>query len=295
MVSAGFTLISIIWGSTWLAIKIGLQSVPPFLGAGIRFVIASSLLFVILKARHLSIPTTRNARRVYLALGLLSFGVPYALVYWAEQYVESGLTSIVFATYPFWVALFSHLFLEHERLNRYKLAGVGAAFTGLLVIFAGDIEIAGGSAFVAMIGILVSTISQAYSLVLIKKHGQPLSPFVMNFVGMSIGAVVLLSLSALLEGSRNVVWDAPAVLSTVYLAVFGSVTAFVAYHWLLKRIEALYLSLTTFINTIVAVVLGAIILGEHLSPRIFAGASCVFLGILIANGQAVLERVRRAM
>ncbi len=293
LVVLGLATVSFVWGSTWLAIKIGLQSMPPFLGAGIRFVIAATLLLLILKGRRLSIANTPDARKVYLTLGFLSFGLSYAAVYWAEQYIESSLTSILFAAYPFWVALFSHFLLEREKLDRFKLAGISTAFIGLLVIYVQDLHALEPGAFPAMLAVLLSTIVQAYTLVLIKKHGQPLSPFVMNFVGMSLGAVVLLGLSAALERSHPVVWDSAAVLSILYLAVFGTVVAFVTYYWLLKRIEALFLSLTSFINPIVAVILGALILDERLSSRVFVGASFVLAGILIANGQSIGAKARR--
>ena len=295
LIGIGFFIVCTVWGSTWLAIKIGLQDVPPFLGASVRFFIASAILFLILKARRLPIPFTPDARKVYLALGLLSFAIPYALVYWGEQYIESGLTSILFAAYPFWVALVSHLVLERERLDGYKLGGIIAAFLGLLLIFAGDMRMSGGNAVLAMAGILFATLCQAVSLVLIKKHGQPLSPFVMNFVGMSMGAVLLLGLALAVESSQRAQFSAQAVFSILYLAAFGSVLAFVSYHWLLKRVEALYLSLTSFINPIIAVVLGAAVLGEVLSLKIFAGASCVLVGILIANGRSLIaKRLRRS-
>ncbi len=288
----GFTAISLIWGSTWLAIKIGLESIPPFLGAGIRFAVASLVLLTIVRIRKLAIPFTRDAKKVYLSLGILSFSAGYALVYWGEQFISSGLCSILFASFPFWVAILSHLMLRNERLDWYKSAGILIGFVGLLIIFAGDLRWSEGNSGVGIAAVVASTIFQAFTLILIKKYGQPVNPFVMNLVGMSIGSIVLLTLGLSTEMNRTLLWNGSAIGSILYLGVVGSVVTFVTYYWLLKRIEAVYLALTSFINPIVAVFLGAVVLGEGLSTAVFAGAAMVLGGILIANGRYFHDKVR---
>jgi drug/metabolite transporter (DMT)-like permease len=132
---------------------------------------------------------------------------------------------------------------------------------------------------------------QAFSLVMIKKYAQPVSPIALNFVGMSIAGLLLLAGGLIFEPIAGITWDAAAIGSILYLAVVGSVIAFVTYYWLLKRVEAVYLSLVSFINPIIAVVLGAIVLGETLAASVFAGAAFVFVGILIANGRQLYGRV----
>jgi len=286
----GFAVISTVWGSTWLVIKIGLETLPPFFSAGIRFVIAATVLYGIIRVRNLPIHRTADAKKLYLAMGVLSFSIPFALVYWGEQFIPSGLGSILFAAFPFWVAIFSHRFLKNEPIDGFKAAGIVLGFCGIIVIFWGDVDLGNPYAALGMAGMVISTIMQAYTLILIKKLGQPISPFVMNFVGMAIGAVALLGLSLLTERWGNVVWNTSSVGSILYLALFGSVLTFVSYYWLLKRIDAVYLSLTSFINPLVAVFLGAIVLGESLGPSVAAGAALVLLGILVANGKFFYEK-----
>ncbi|MBM2845978.1 MAG: Multidrug transporter permease [Bacteroidetes bacterium] len=287
----GFVIISLVWGSTWLAIKIGLASVPPFFAAGIRFLIASAVLYVILRLRGLSIILTPETIKLYAALIFLSYSIPFALVYWGMQYIPSGLSSILFSAYPFSVAIFSHLLLAKERLTWFKIAGIVFGFVGIVIIFSGDVHWTETAGVLGMACILVSTVMQALAVVLIKKYGQPISPFVMNFVGMLGGGVILGTLGLATESFSEIVWDTAAVGSILYLAIIGSVLAFVTYHWLLKRIEAVYLSLVSFINPIVAVVLGAIILRETLAPSVLIGASCVLVGILVANGKQIVGRI----
>jgi drug/metabolite transporter (DMT)-like permease len=281
----GLAAISLIWGSTWLAIKIGLASIPPLLGVGIRFLVASAVLGVILKARRIPIPFTPETKILYPSLALLTFSVPFGLVYWAQQYVPSGLSSVLFAAFPFWVAMFSQVLLPAEKLNGFKLAGIALGFSGIVIIFAHDIGHAGEGGILPLLAIITSTVLQALSTVLVSRYGKPVSPFAMNFVGMLSGGVLLTGFGLLTESTEHIVWDQAAIGSILYLAIFGSVVAFVTYHWLLKRIEAVYLSLTTFINPIIAVILGTVVLGERFAPGTLVGAACVLLGILVANGQ----------
>ena len=289
-----FTTACLVWGSTWLAIKIGLTSVPPFLGAGLRFFIASIILYFIVKARRIEIPMTADAKRVYVVLIVLSYTIPFAFVYWAEQYIPTGLASILFAGHPFWVAICSQIMLKDEPLNMFKVSGIVLGFIGLLVIFAGDVHIADSRALVAMLMILANAIMQAYSLVLVKKIGQPISPFAFNAVSMFYSGIALIGLSFMVESHDAIVWDTASVGSILYLATVGSVVVFAAYFWLLKRVEAVYLSLISFITPIVAVVLGAIVLGEKLDPNVFVGASFVLVGLLIANGKYFYGRISEA-
>jgi drug/metabolite transporter (DMT)-like permease len=259
---------------------------------GIRFALAATVFAVIVRVRRVEIPRTREAHIIYAALGLFTFTFPFALVYWAQQYIPSALSSIMFAGFPFLVALFSHLLLPGERLTGYKVAGILLGFSGLLLIFAGDVALVHENAVPALVGLLGSMVMQAFSTVLVRKYGQPVSPFAMNLVGMSTGAILLLPAGLLFEDA-GIVWDAAAVGSILYLAIFGSVVAFATYHWLIKRIEVVYLSLTSFVNPIIAVVLGALILGERLSPGVLGGAGLVLSGILVANGAAVRAWWRR--
>jgi drug/metabolite transporter (DMT)-like permease len=242
--------------------------------------------------RQVRVPLSPEAKKVYLVLGTVSFGVCYSLVYWGEQFIPSGLCSVLFAAYPFCVALFSHFLLERERLTSFKIAGIILGIAGLIVIFSGDLLLSDSSAVPGMAAVLLSTVLQARVLVLIKKHGQAIDPFAMNFVGMTLGTVVLLLLGFTLERGRPVLLDGAAVGSVLYLAAVGSVLAFVTYYWLLKRIEAVYLSLTSFINPIVAVILGAVLLGESLAVRTAAGAALVLVGLLTANGKQLYAKFR---
>jgi drug/metabolite transporter (DMT)-like permease len=195
--------------------------------------IAGAILLGVVRTRHVPIPLSGESRILYLSLIFLTFTLPYALVYWAEQYLASGLTSVLFAAFPFWVALFSQVILPDQRLTAYKIAGILIGFAGIVVIFAHDIRLTDESGIMAMIALILSTVLQAFSTVLVSKYGRPVSPFAMNVVGMS-GAGVLLTLFGLAtESTSSIIWDFASIGSILYLSLFGSVVAFVTYHWLL--------------------------------------------------------------
>jgi len=274
-----------IWGSTWLAIKLGLETMPPLLSAGLRFLLASAILYGLLVVRKERVPRGRPFALLAIFMGLTAFSVPYALVYWGQRIIPSALASILFATYPFFVGLFSYFFLPNEQMNWLKVVSLVLGFAGIYVIFSSELSFDKGIAVAGMAAIVVSSFIQAGSLVYLKKHGETISPVSLNFVSMSIGAVLLLLGSVAMESYSSVVWTQQALLSILFLAVFGNVVAFVSYFWLVKHVETVLLSMTSFVTPILAVVLGAVVVNERLSPRIFSGACLVLCGILAANGK----------
>jgi drug/metabolite transporter (DMT)-like permease len=290
---AAFVVVCTVWGSTWMAIKIGLETIPPFFGAGIRFVIAAVLLFLIIRVRGIHLPFDRNAWRVYVALGIPGYAIPFALVYWGQQYIPSALSSILFAAFPFWVAIFSHVFLADAKLDFYKIGGIVVGFAGLLIIFARDVHWTGTEGLWGMCAVLLSTALGGFSLVVVKKYGMSISPFSLNFVAMGMTAIILLGLSFPIEQTADVAWNTSAVVSVLYLAVISSVLTFVIYFWLLKKVEAVYLSLTTFVSPIIAILLGAMFMGEKLAPTVYIGAGLVLSGILFANGEYIYAKVQQ--
>jgi drug/metabolite transporter (DMT)-like permease len=292
LVLTGFAAISIVWGSTWLAIKVGLGSISPVFGVAMRFTVAASVLLAILLVRGERLNWGRSNLRVFLVLGFFSFSLPFVLVYWGEQYIGSGLASILFATYPFVVALFSHFFLPGEKLSLFKITGTLLGFAGVVVIFWADLS-AGTAGFAGMAAVVLSTVLQGFSLVMVKRTGTHIPPIQLTLGGMIVSVAVLWTMAFTLEDPAALHFDAAGVGSILYLGTFGSVLTFVVYYWLLKRVEALFLSLTSLITPILAVVLGAIFLGEVLPPGIYSGAVMVLGGILVANGGDLLARAER--
>lgn len=276
-----YALITLIWGSTWLAIKVGLVGVPPFLGAGLRFLLSTLLVGLVLAARRERFALTRDDRICVVSSGLLVFWLDYAAVYWAETRISSGLTAILFSTMPLMTSLMSAYWTRTETLSGRKIAGILLGVCGTTLLFWPH-ERLGLPQALGMLAALGASFVAAVSLVIMKKHGRHADPFVLNFLGMGIGAASLLAMSAALENWSAVAWSRSNVLALSYLSVFGSVIAFSAYYWLIKRMDATVVSLSTLIIPIVALALGRWCLDETVTPMAVAGIGTIVAGVAIA-------------
>lgn len=295
-IGLGFAVASLIWGSTWLVIKIGLNSIPPFYSATFRFTIAVILLYFIITLRRMPLPIDKLSLKMYTIAGLMSFSIPFAMVYWGQQYIPSGLSSLLFALYPLLVGIFSHLLLPGEQLNIFKISGIILGFFGIFIIFSQDIYWNGNSLTVyAMLAVILSCVIQALSLVLIKKYGGSVNAFHLNTGGMGMGVVILFLFALIFEDFDNVNFDLIGVGSILYLGILGSVVAFSIYFWMLKRVEAVYLSLLAFITPILAVILGGILLDEKLGKNVIQGGALVLIGILLSNGKQIFKVIYKKL
>ena len=277
-----FTFLCFVWGSTWLAIKVGLGSLPPITFAGIRFVIASCLLASYAIAKRVKFPKDANSWRVMLFLSLSQIAVPYALAFWGEQYMTAGLTSLLFATLPFFVAVLAHFMIPGERVTTRKVSAMLLCFIGVAVIFSRELMLTvnsfwGGIAVVASAGIA------GCANVVGKKYSQSINSTVNVVVQMGVGSILLVTAGLLLEHGVPLNFDYTSIFAIVYLAVLGSTFAFVALYWLFTRMEVTRISLFTFITPIVAVLLGWLILGESVDVNVAIGGSLILVGVVLLS------------
>jgi drug/metabolite transporter (DMT)-like permease len=275
-------LLCFIWGSTWLAIKVGLHTLPPFLSAAARFGLSAIVLGVLGVVQRVPFPRTPRTHLALALLGLATFSLSYGVVYWSEQYISSGLTAVLFSTHPLFVVLLANLVLVSEPLNAGKLLGVVLGFLGILLIFRSDLELGHPMAFVAAAVALGSPVTAAVTNVAIKRWGTHLHPYTLTTLPMAYGALVLGAISWVTERDATVVWTPVAIVSVVYLALCGSVVAFVIYYTLLKQVSVSALALVSYVFPIVAVLLGYLVLGETLTLSTLAGAVTILAGIAIA-------------
>ncbi len=285
----GYALISILWGTTWYAIRIGLNSLTPIFAAGLRFSTASVFIFAIMKFSGKQLQIDRVSLTLYVLMGFFSFVFPYGLVYWGEQYVSSGLTSVLFGVFPFFVILFSRLSFPNNKIGIYKLLGVLLAFGGIVVIFSDSLSFTSENILLGMIAIIVSAFMQGAIAVVIKKWGNHLQSLSMNFIPLVIAGITMLLWGFFFEDKSTWDFNFSAIASTAYLAIFGTVVTFTTYYWLMKKIDVVLLSLSTFITPIIALIVGGILLNEHLSFQHFIGSSLVLIGILFANLRGLLK------
>jgi drug/metabolite transporter (DMT)-like permease len=282
MAAALYVSLCLIWGSTWLAIKIGLVGVPPFLGAGLRFLLSTLIVGLVLAVRRRPVRLTRDDKVCILSLGVLVFWLDYAAVYWAETRISSGLTAVLFSTMPLMTALLSAYWMRSETLSGWKVGGILVGVLGTALLFQPGERVGTGAAL-GMTAALVGSLCSAVNLVMMKRYGRHGDTFVLNFFGMGIGAACLLTMSAATESWTAVEWSRQNVIALVYLSVFGSVIAFWAYYILIKMMDATLVSLTTLIIPIVALALGRAFLDEPITPMTVAGVATVLAGVTIAS------------
>ncbi len=282
----GFALLTLIWGTTWAVIRIGLQGVPPFTGVAVRFTIAGALLLALALVAGVRLGRAPHEKSLWVTNGVLSFCLSYSIVYWSEQYISSGLASVLFATMPLFVAALAHLMLANERLSPRAGAGLLLGFAGVAVIFSDDLALLGGEQVRhAALVMLVSPLVSAIATVAIKRWGTGVHPLSVSAVPMLFTGAVMGAVALVFERGRPVVFDGRSVGAILYLAVLGSAVTFTVYYWLLARVTATQLALISYLIPIVALAIGAVLLAEPLRPRVLAGSALILVGVVIVSRQ----------
>jgi drug/metabolite transporter (DMT)-like permease len=276
-------LLTLIWGTTWAAIRLGLRGIPPFTGVALRFAIGAAALLAAARALGVRLRGASSPWRVWLVNGLMTFFIPYGLVYWAEQWVPSGLTAVLFATSPLWVALAAHVALPAERLRAATAAGVLLGFGGVAVIFSEDLRALGGPRVAGAAALLLlAPLTAAVGIVAMKRWAVGMHPLTIVAMPMALTAAAMGCVALATEAGQPVRLAGLPLAALFYLALCGSALAFTLYFWLLGRLPATTLSLINYLTPIVALLIGGAALGEPFTPRTLAGSALVVGGVAVA-------------
>jgi drug/metabolite transporter (DMT)-like permease len=283
----GFIALCLIWSSTWLFIKLGLETMPPFLSAGIRFIIAALVLFLYSKKLHLPFPRDVKSHLFFLFFSFAIFTVSYGCVYWSEQYINSGLTSVLFAVMPFYTAVLSVKILPSEHVTVKKMIGIIIGISGVVIIFYDQLKMEHPLAIYGMIAVLISPIFSAYGTLIGKKVSHDYHPVILNTLPLLYAGITFLIISFLLETYTHLEFTSMAVFSVFYLAIVGTATAFVIYFWMLKTTSAILMSSITFFTPPLALIWGWLALGEPVSWQLLIGMIIIFTGIYFVRERKV--------
>jgi drug/metabolite transporter (DMT)-like permease len=276
-----YGLLVLIWSSTWVAIKIGLEDVAPLLSAGVRFVVAGVVLLALAVALRRPL---RTDVKLAATLGLLPFALAYGLIYWGEQYVPSGLAAVLFGVMPLYSAGIASVALADEPLRARLLAGIAVAIGGLALAFGESIALGDAKwALLAASACAIAPLCAAIGNVSIKRRGHAVDPIVVNGWGMLGGGVLLLLVSAPNEDWGATAITAQAVGSVAYLALIGSAVPFVTLTRLLRELPAVTMSYITLMLPFGALAFGAAIYDERVTAAALAGAALVASGLVIAQ------------
>ena len=275
-----YILLCLIWGSTWLAVKIGLADAPPFLTASARFLIAIGVLRMICLVRGYKIPRDRTYLMKLGYPGLHMYGLSFAFVYLGMQHVNSAVSAVLFASFPFFVAAFAWLKYRSERLGWLAWVGMTIGFAGVVLISYDSFQTS-GDLFLGTALIVAASGVSAYGIVIHKQQFSQENVFVASLVQMTVGLVVLLIGALALESPADFHVTTELVGSILYLGTMGTVLTFGLYYWLLKRARVTVVSLIAFITPLVAILIGVIAAHEIFTPLIVTGAVMILSGVFL--------------
>ena len=281
-----FGIIYFVWGSTFLAIRIGVREVPPFLLAGMRFLAAGVVLYGWMRLRGTPPPSRREWRSAVL-LAVLIFVVDYGLLFWAEQRVASGIAAVLLATIPVFMSLSEIFMLRTRRLTGRLATALLIGLGGVAVLVErgagfGDAPIDSAGA----VALLISAVSWAIASALTRKLPLPEAKGMSSGAQMLAGGILLTITAAGLGEFRGFHWSAvsrSAWLALAYLVVAGSIVAFTAYVWLIHHESPTKVGTYAYVNPLVAVLLGYFVGGEPLGPRTIVGTLLVLVSVVVIS------------
>lgn len=274
-------LLVLVWGSTWIVIQDGLRDLPPFTSAAARFALAAVAMTALAPSLARREGGARPTFALSLAVGGLNFGASYAIVYWSETRLPSGLAAVLWSVFPLFMALAGTWFLHGEKLSARQVAGFVLGFTGVALLFVTDLTAISKDAVPTGLVLLLSPLVSCVGTVVLKKHGSATSAVLVNRNAMWIGAAILSTIALVFEREVEVRWTPRAVASVVYLALVGTVLTFTLYFWLLRHVAAYRLSMIAYLTPAIALTLGTVWGGEPLTHWTVAGSLTILAGVAL--------------
>ena len=273
-------ILCILWGTTWIFIKIGLDDLPPLTFAAVRFILAVLILFFVIRVQRIPLPKTAKEWRLIALTGVLQFSVNYSMVFWSEQYITSGLAAVLQAMITVFGLILAWIFLPNERITKLKIFAVLLGIVGVAVIFYDQLRVQSMMAFLGCVGIVIGSYAAAQASTLVKAKGGTLHPAALVFGQMICGLPLIIIYSLVVEGNPlNIQWTWRAVICVLYLTILGTIAAFWLYYWLLSKIESTKAMMISLVTPLIAVVIGAITIGETLPPQTGLGGLLIIASI----------------
>ncbi|HYL13158.1 MAG TPA: EamA family transporter [Terriglobales bacterium] len=269
----------LLWGSTWIAVRVLVRDVPPFRAASIRFVLAAAILGLAGAAMKLQFPRSAREWRSQAILGITMMTVPYAAVFWAEQHITASLTALLFASFPLVVAIWSPI-LTGQTVPRRALFSIVVGFGGTAALFFQGVPYSRVGRLSA-VAVLIGVVSAAWATVSAKREVSLTNPLVSTGIQMAVAAVLTTTASLTFERGQESHWTAASLSMLLLLAVFGSAVAFSLYYWLLRDIAAYQLGTIDLVVPLVATLEGTLLLREYIPPLMVAAMLVVLGAVLV--------------
>lgn len=282
--------VCLVWGTTYLAIRVALESVPVALLAGLRWTAAGGLLAIALRMSGLPFPAPRTWPSLAL-LGFLMSVVGNGLVVWAEQYVASGLAAVVVAMVPFWTVALEAMLPSGERLSTRTLTGLTVGFAGIVVLVWPELTTngAGNGFLLGIIALQLACFGWSLGTSFTKRYQTGLNPLMSSAMQMIFGGLMLLAIASLTGEWSRLVFTNRTAFAMIYLVLFGSIVGYSAFVYALRNLPVSTVSLYAYVNPIIAVILGTLLLSEPFDARVVIAAAMVLAGIAVVRSARAPE------
>lgn len=283
---SAWAAVCIFWGTTYLAIRIGVSVLPPALFAGIRFVIAGLLFLPILLLKGYTLPPKRDLLDIAV-IGFALLAVANGTVVWAEQWVPSGLASLIVATLPFWMVGFEGILPNGEKLNFKKIFGILVGFSGLALLLWPDLKGAIDPAYLkGLLVILIAPMSWSAGSIYSKYRSIKTHPLMAATLQMVIAGVILIAVGSITGEFQRFNFHLKGLAAIGYLVIFGSIIGYSSYIYALSKLPSSIVSMYAYINPVIAVVLGWLVLDERLDWLVVIATVVILSGVvLVKTGQ----------
>lgn len=283
-------ILCLIWGTTWLFIKVGLTEIPPITFAYLRFGLAVIVLGAVIRLGGGRFPRSLTHWKLLSVTGILQFSINYSLVFWSELHITSGLAAVLQATIPVFGLVLARLYLPEERFTWLKAGALAIGLLGVGVIFFDQLRVENYMAFAGSVGIVIGAYAAAHASILTKAKGSGLSPESLVFGQMLCGLGPLVLMGLAFEGNPfRFSYGSRAIISVLFLTFVGTIAAFWLYYWLLRRVESTKAMTIALVTPLIAVLFGSIFLGETFRPQVLVGGALILSGV----GLIVFRKRRR--
>jgi drug/metabolite transporter (DMT)-like permease len=280
-----FLALGFMWGSSYLFIKLAVDSFGTFTLISLRLLIGGALLWVVLRLSRTPLPRDRRAYGHLLVMAVINISIPFVLITWAEQSVDSALAAILNSTVPLMVIVIAPAFLPDEPIRINGLAGLAIGFAGVVLIVSPGLAAATGT-IPGQIALLGSSLSYGIGNVYARRNVRGLHPLIPAVMQVTFALVIVGTLALVLERPWETAHlNAQAVFSVVWLGILGSGFAYLAYFRLLSRLGATRTSLVSYLLPVVGIVLGFLVRHEPIHGTLIAGTALVIGGVMLVNGR----------
>lgn len=273
-------ILCLIWGTTWLFIKVGLEDLPPLSFASLRFIIALIVVASIIFLKKIPLPKNKSQWKLLAITGILQFSINYSLVFWSELYISSGLAAVLQAMIPVFGLVLAAVYLPQEKITWLKITALALGILGVSIVFIEQLQVNSFMAFAGSVGIVLGAFAAAYASILTKAKGGSMHPATLVFGQMLCGILPIIIMALVKEGSPfKYNYSAMAIISVLYLSILGTVLTFWLYYWLLDKIESTKAMTIALVTPLIAVVCGSIFLDEKLLPQTIIGGFLILTSV----------------